>query len=113
MVSALRRAGHDVAGFSQSPPALDALEAAQRVDILITCMVFLEGTPHGVALGRMARHKRPDIKVLFITRPHLVSHAEGVGEVLAMPVTADEVVTKVREMLRQTDAASGPGPSGA
>ncbi len=103
MVSALRRTGHDVAGFSQTPAALDALEAAQRVKILITCMVFPEGTPHGVALGRMARLKRPGIKVLFIARADLASHAEGVGEVLAMPVTADEVVAKVRTMLDGED----------
>ena len=108
-VSVLRHAGYDVAGFSQSPAALDALEAAQRVEILVTRVLFPQGTPHGVALARMARLKRPGIKVLFLVRPDLVSHTEGVGDALLLPVTADEVVAKVRAMLGSDDVGSPTG----
>jgi DNA-binding NtrC family response regulator len=41
-VTALQRAGYDVAGFSESMAVLGALEAAQRVDILITRVGFPE-----------------------------------------------------------------------
>ncbi len=99
-VRALQRAGYDAAGFLQSMAALDALEAAERVEVLVTRVRFPEGTPHGVALAQMTRHKRPGIKVLLIARPDSASHVNGVGEVLATPVTADEVVEKVRAMLR-------------
>ena len=98
-VSALLRAGYDVASFSQSMAAISALETQQRVDILITRVGLPEGTPHGVALALMARARRPGIRILFTAPPELASHAEDIGEVLVAPVTAEAVVAKVRKML--------------
>lgn len=111
-VRALRGGGYDVAGFLQSMAALDALETAERVEVLVTRVTFPHGTPHGVALARMARRRRPCIKVLFIIRPEWVSHTEGLGPSLLIPVTADGVVTKVREMLGETNSdAEEPPPT--
>ena len=42
-VMALRNAGYDVAAFVESMSALAALETAQRVEVLITCVLFPEG----------------------------------------------------------------------
>jgi hypothetical protein len=103
----LRSSGYDAVGFSDSNAALAALEAAERVEILVTRVVFAQGTPHGVALAQMARLRRRGIKVLFIVRPELVSHTEGVGTALLMPVTPGEVVAKVIEMLGETDSDAG------
>jgi DNA-binding NtrC family response regulator len=100
-VSALKRAGYDVASFSQSMAAISALDTQQRVDILITRVGFPEGTPHGVALALMARTKRPGLKVLFTARPEMARHTEDIGEVLVAPVTAEGVLAKVREMLAE------------
>ena len=111
MLCGLRSSGYDVVGFPDSNGALTALEAAERVEILVTRVVFAQGTPHGVALARMARIRRPGIKILFIVRPELVSHTEGVGTALLIPVTADEVVAKVIEMLSETDRDAGAPPT--
>ena len=102
-VAALQGAGYDVAAFSQSMAALGALESAQRVDMLITRVVFPEGTPHGVALALMAQTKRPGVKVLFTARPEMAPYTEDIGEVLVAPVTAEAVLAKVREMLAARD----------
>ena len=53
--------------------ALDALENAQRVEVLITRVRFPPGKPNGIALALMARHKRPGIKVLFTARPEFAT----------------------------------------
>jgi DNA-binding NtrC family response regulator len=51
VVTALQAAGHDTEAFVSTMAAIDALEAAERIDLLITRLRFPEGTPHGVALG--------------------------------------------------------------
>ena len=98
-VMALRGAGYDVLAFASSMSALDALEAAPIVEVLITRVWFPQGQPNGVALGLMARMKRAGIKVLFVARPDTQGHTEGVGEFLPVPVTASEIVEKVGQML--------------
>jgi CheY-like chemotaxis protein len=49
-VTALLAVGHDVTMFSDSMSATEALRTAQRIEILITRIVFGIGQPHGVAL---------------------------------------------------------------
>jgi hypothetical protein len=78
---------------------LDALESAEKIELLITPAQFPPGQPHGVALGRIARVKRPGVKMLFISKPEDQQFTEGVGEILLAPVTVDEIVAKIREML--------------
>ena len=98
-VTALRGVGYDVIAFADSMSALTALEAAQRVEVLITRVLFPEGQPNGVALGRMTRLKRPEVKVLFVARSDTQEHTEGLGEFLPSPDTASEIVETVRKML--------------
>ena len=90
--------GYDVVSFMDSMAALDALETAPIVEVLITRVLLPEGQPNGVSLGLMARLKRPDVKVLFVARPDMEKHTEGVGEFLASR-TAAEIVEKVGKML--------------
>jgi len=97
-VMALRAAGYDVAAFADSMSALNALEFAQVIEVLITRVLFREGQPNGVALGLMARMKRPGIKVLFVAPPDMQEHTEGVGEFLPASATASEIVEKVGKM---------------
>jgi DNA-binding NtrC family response regulator len=98
-VTALRAAGYDIKAFSGSMEALDALEAADRIELLITRVTFPEGTPNGVSLARMARMKKPGVRVLFAARDENREHTEGVGEFLAVPVTGADLVAMVERML--------------
>jgi DNA-binding NtrC family response regulator len=98
-VTALWDAGYEVVAFTDSMSALDALEAAQLVEVLITRVRFAEGQPNGISLARMARMKRPGIKVVFAALPETQVHTEGLGEFLPMPIAATDLVAKVREML--------------
>src|SRR6266404_6483909 len=99
--AALRSAGHDIATFGDPMEALNALEAAQHIDILITRVRFAPGRPHGVALANMALLKRPGLKVLFTVAPENIEHAEGVGEFVAAPIDIPELVAKVAELTGQ------------
>jgi DNA-binding NtrC family response regulator len=98
-VDALRLVGYEVAAFTDPMAALDALENAQRVEVLITRVRFPPGKPNGIALALMARHKRPGIKVLFTARPEFAQHAVGVGEFMPMPVSPPELMAAVARLL--------------
>ncbi len=68
-VSALLDAGHDVRAFFSSMAAISVLEAPEQLELLVSRVVFPEGQPNGVSLARMARVKRPGVKILFVARP--------------------------------------------
>ncbi len=76
-VQALRDAGHDVASFADCISTINAFEGAQRSELLITRMIFGPGQQNGVSLARMARMKRPKIKVLFVALPEMEVQCRG------------------------------------
>ena len=100
--SALRAQGYDVLALADPMMALELLERPERLDLLVTCLDFAPGRPNGIALGRMARLKRPGIRVLFVGPADLEQHAEGLGTFLNSPVTVPQVVEGV---LRTLDTA--------
>jgi DNA-binding NtrC family response regulator len=97
---ALRLAGHEVAAFADPMAALDALDAAQVVDVLITRVQFAPGKPNGISLVRMARVKRPGIRVLFTALPEFEGHAAPFGEFMPLPVRVPDVVEAVTRLLK-------------
>jgi len=99
--SALEAAGHTVAAFDDPMVALDALEAAaHRIELLITRANFGPGKLNGIALARMLRLKRPDVRVIFTAIPEHEHHAWGLGEFLAAPVRVDDVVAMAERLLQ-------------
>jgi DNA-binding NtrC family response regulator len=100
---ALTVAGYGAASFVDPMSALDALEVARTVEALITRVRFGPGKPNGIALARMARLKRPDIRVLFVAQPEFAAQAAGLGDCLAAPVTPTEIVEGVRRLLATSD----------
>jgi CheY-like chemotaxis protein len=97
--AALTAAGLQVASCSGSMAALSALQAAKSVDLLITRVNFIPGTPNGVALARMARRERHGIKVLFIAREEMRGFADGLGEFLPAPVGIPDLLDTVHRLL--------------
>jgi DNA-binding NtrC family response regulator len=92
----LRDAGYDVAAFADTLSALDALNHANKVEVLITRVEYPEGQPHGLALARMARSRRPQVKVLFTAKAEHRPLTEGLGGFLALTTTPEEVLAYVR-----------------
>jgi CheY-like chemotaxis protein len=96
--SALRNAGYQVAVFTDPVRALDALEAAQTVEVLITRVNFPPGKPNGVSLALMTRHRRPNVRVVFTARPEMARHTQDIGELVPAPISIPELVATVRRL---------------
>lgn len=95
----LREDGYDVMVFPDPLVALNALEAAERVELLITRVEFPAGRSNGRALALMARRRRPGVKVLFVCRPQFRKDVEDLGEVLTRPASIAEVVEAATRLL--------------
>lgn len=109
VAAAFAALGHDIAAFERSITALSALEAAERADVLITRLSFPPGNPNGVSLARIARLRRPGIKVFFAGPEQMREYTEGVGEFLPSPISASELVETVTRLLaEQHQPASDP-----
>ena len=102
-LATLRAAGDDVVAFQDSVCGIGALEHPKRIELLITRVRFPAGTPNGAALARMARLKRPGIKVLFTSFPEVRQHTDGLGEFLPRPISTDELLETVGRMLDRHD----------
>lgn len=79
--------------------ALRALEGAEAVELLITRVRFPPGKPHGLSLARMARSRRPHLKVLFAARSDMAEHTEGIGELVQHPVDMTKLVERAAKLL--------------
>jgi DNA-binding NtrC family response regulator len=102
--AALVRAGHQVATFQDPHEGLNALETAERFDILITRVRFPPGRPNGVSLAQMAQMRQPRIKVLFTVAPENIEYTEGIGEFVAAPIDIPELVATVARLAEQREA---------
>jgi len=69
---------------------VNALETGQ-FEILITPARFPVGQLNGVALGQMARMKRPWIKVVFTIATENLEYTEGIGEAVIAPIDVPEL----------------------
>jgi DNA-binding response OmpR family regulator len=97
LTAALRSKGYDVATFMDPTAGLDALDEARRVELLITCVNFPPGKPNGVSLARMARYKRPGIRVMFTALPEFAEHTDGLGEFVPMPANVTQAAIRLLE----------------
>jgi DNA-binding NtrC family response regulator len=106
LATALRSAGHQIAMFADPLAAWDALEAAQRTELLITRVQFQPGRSNGIALARMARSKGPGIRIVFTALPEFASEVDEKDTFLAMPVAVSDVVETVNRILETTSQTS-------
>jgi DNA-binding NtrC family response regulator len=99
LATALKVKGHDAASFADPLDAWDALEEAQRVEVLVTRIQFAPGRSNGAALARMARMKRPQIRVLFIASPEFQRDVEELGTFLPRTASIDVILETTRRLL--------------
>jgi CheY-like chemotaxis protein len=88
---ALNRAGIEVVAAGDYLQALKAIEEGQ-IDLLLTDIVM--PNLNGFALARMARLRRLDLKVLFMTAYDLPTD-EAFGKVLRKPIAEGKLVEEV------------------
>lgn len=95
----LRTAGFEVTVATHFQPALQVLEGAKQVDLLLADIVVPTGV-NGVALSRMARLRRRDIKVIYLTGFDLPGvEQEALGPILRKPVTNEALIAEVKRVL--------------
>ena len=86
----LRKAGFDVSLAPDHRLALQILENPQPLDLLITDVVMPDRV-NGFALARMARMRRRDLRILYVTA-YDVPAAEAIGKILRKPIPLEVLV---------------------
>jgi DNA-binding response OmpR family regulator len=97
---AFRARGWTVRYYADPLLAMDALEKASLIELLLTCVRFADGRSNGQALALMARQRRPDVKLLFMCAPSDEHHVCDLGECVALPVDLASVVIKGEKLLQ-------------
>jgi CheY-like chemotaxis protein len=98
----LRRAGFAVTVASDFRVALEVLEAEGQVDLLISDIV-MPSSVNGIALSRMARLRRRDLKVMYLTGYDIPGiENEALGPILRKPVDDARLISEVERLLAST-----------
>lgn len=97
--AALRAAGYRVSAASDFRLALEILESDQPLDLLLVDIVMPDSV-NGIALSRMARMRRPSLKVLYVTGYRIPgAEDEALGPILFKPVDPEALTVQVATML--------------
>jgi CheY-like chemotaxis protein len=89
----LMEAGYKVVSAANYVDALKLLDDPSSVSLLLTDILMPEGV-NGFALARMARMRRHDLKIIYMTA-YDVPHDEAIGPILQKPVEPAELVAAV------------------
>ena len=98
---AFRNAGYSVDGFRHYFNAAPVLNRAEG-SLLVLDISLHPGTPHGVEVARMARSKRPNLPVIFVTgHPEYATHVDKPDVVYIKPVDPETLVAVARARLNK------------
>ena len=98
----MRKAGYAVSTAADFRLALEILEAEGPLDLLMVDIV-MPGSVNGLALSRMARMRRKDLKVLYVTGYSIPGvEREALGPILLKPVDDERLVGEVGHVLADT-----------
>jgi CheY-like chemotaxis protein len=92
---ALSDAGYEVLAATSYMRALELLCGDSPIDLLVTDIVMPSGV-NGFALARMARVRRPELKILYLTGYELPME-EALGKVLRKPIDDLQLVSEVNQ----------------
>lgn len=95
----LQRVGYQVQTAPDFRLALELLEGDQPIDLLLTDIVMPDRV-NGLALARMARLRRRDIRLLYVTGYDIPGlETEALGHVLRKPFGEDDLLEAIRRAL--------------
>ncbi|HEX3401545.1 MAG TPA: response regulator [Acetobacteraceae bacterium] len=95
----LRGAGFDVTVAADFRVALEVLEAERPIDLLISDIV-MPSSVNGIALSRMARLRRRDLKIMYLTGYNIPGiENEALGPILRKPIDDAVLVSEVERMM--------------
>jgi len=102
LAAILRSAGFEGEVATHFWVALAALEGSNPPDLLVTDIVMPAGEVNGMAMARMARMKRPAIKILYVTGYNLQeAEREALGPILRKPVSEIELLSAVHRLINE------------
>ena len=91
----LRKAGFDVTSAIGFQTALEVLETERPLDLLVTDIVMPDGI-NGIALSRMARLRRRNLKVVYISGYEVPgAEREALGPILRKPIDGPLLIEQV------------------
>lgn len=95
----LRGRGFDVVVAADYRPALKEIESARPIDLMITDIVMPQRV-NGLALSRMARMRRHDLKVIYITAYDIPGvEDEALGPILRKPIDEENFIAEVQRAI--------------
>lgn len=98
----LRNAGFDVTVVAHFQPALELLSGSEPLDLLVADIVVPQGV-NGMALSRMARMRRRDLKIIYMTGYDLPgAEQEALGPILRKPIPEELLLAEVKRALATT-----------
>ena len=104
----LHELGYRVIEASTGPAALHVLERGCEADLML--LDFAMPGMNGVEVARLARERRPDLPILFVTGyadTDVLSEATE-DEIVQKPFSEDELAAKIGRLLRKTPARAAP-----
>jgi CheY-like chemotaxis protein len=96
----LRDADHHVITALDGMAALKTLDTDARIDLLLTDIVLPARQPHGLALARMARQKRPGLPVIFMTGYDELGNDVDGDKILLKPLEPETVLDEIKTSLK-------------
>lgn len=110
VITILENAGFEVLPASDFASAMPIIESKERVDLLLTDIVMPTGTPQGIAIALMARERRPNLKVVYMSGHHDVRYVGALidgAEFLRKPFRAPQLIALIESVLGSESAEQG------
>lgn len=82
--------------------AIQLIETDIQIDLLISDVALGAGRPHGVSLGNMAKLRRPNLKIIYISGSvdvHLAAQFGRAAAVLEKPFVARALTETIEKVL--------------
>jgi CheY-like chemotaxis protein len=97
----LQREGYDVSLTADFRGALEILESDQPIALMLSDIVMPDRV-NGIALSRMARLRRRDIKVVYMTGYNIPGiDREALGPILRKPIDDQVLIEEVGRVLAE------------